>query len=67
MLVLIEIGVFMLVVGLLNFLIHFNSYLSSWLLLVVSVWSPDEDSLLFFASLGIMVEYSFLNTYLYTL
>jgi hypothetical protein len=32
MLVLVEIGVFMLVVDLLNLLIHFSSYLSSWLL-----------------------------------
>jgi hypothetical protein len=32
MLILIEIGVFMLVVDLLNMLIHFISYLSSWLL-----------------------------------
>jgi hypothetical protein len=47
MLVLVEIGAFMLVVGLLNLLIHFSSYLSSWLLLVVSVWSPSQDSLLF--------------------
>jgi hypothetical protein len=32
MLVLVKIGVFMLVMDLLNFLIHFISYLSSWLL-----------------------------------
>jgi hypothetical protein len=32
MLVLVEIGVLMLMVDLLNFLIHFMSYLSSWLL-----------------------------------
>jgi hypothetical protein len=30
--VLVEIGVFMLMVNLLNLLIHFMSYLSSWLL-----------------------------------
>jgi hypothetical protein len=41
MLILVEIGVFLLVVDLLNFLIEFMSYLSSWLLacylLVVSL------------------------------
>jgi hypothetical protein len=44
MVILVEIEVFMLVMDLLN---HFDSYLSSWLLLVVSVWSPGEYSLLF--------------------
>jgi hypothetical protein len=42
MLVLVEIGVFMLVVGLLNLLIHFISYPSSWLiacyLVMASLW-----------------------------
>jgi hypothetical protein len=46
-LILVEIGAFMFVVGLLNLLIYFNSYLTSWLLLVVSIWSHIEDSLLF--------------------
>jgi hypothetical protein len=67
MLVLVEIGVFMLVVDLLNLLIHFILYLSSWLyacyLLMVSLWGLT----LVFASLGIMVEYSCLNTGLYNL
>jgi hypothetical protein len=39
MLVLVEIGVLMLMADMLNLLIHFISYLSSWLLVVVSVWS----------------------------
>jgi hypothetical protein len=47
MLVLIEIGVFMRVVDFLNLIIYFISYLSSWLLLVVSVWYFCEDSLSF--------------------
>jgi hypothetical protein len=66
MLVLIEIGVLMLMVDLLNLLIYFISYHSSWLLvccmygLVVRTHSCSS-------SLGIMVEYSCLDTYLYTL
>jgi hypothetical protein len=67
MLVLFEIGVLMLMVDLLNLLIHLTSYLSSWLLacylLVVSLWGFT----LVFIGLGIMVEYSCLNTCLYTL
>jgi hypothetical protein len=51
---------------LLNLLIHFISYLSSWLLacylLVVSLGGLT----LVFTSLGIMIEYSCLNTFLYT-
>jgi hypothetical protein len=50
MLVLVEIGVLMLMVNLLNLLIHFMSYLSSWLLLVISLWSLCKDSLLFYKS-----------------
>jgi hypothetical protein len=57
----------MLMVELLNMLIHFMLYLSSWLLTyylsVVSLRGFTPIS----ASLGIMVEYSCLNTYLYTL
>jgi hypothetical protein len=47
MLVLVEIGVIMLMVDLPNLLIHLSPYLSSWLLLVVYVWSLCEASLLF--------------------
>jgi hypothetical protein len=39
MLVLVEIGVLMLMVDLLNLLIHFILYLSSWLLLVIRMVS----------------------------
>jgi hypothetical protein len=57
----------MLMVELLNMLIHFMLYLSSWLLtyylFVVSLRGFTPIS----ASLDIMVEYSCLNTYLYTL
>jgi hypothetical protein len=64
MLVLVEIGVLMLMVDL---LIHYISYLSSWLfacyLLLVSLWGFTLVS----TSLGIMIEYSCLNTYLYIL
>jgi hypothetical protein len=67
MLVLVEIGVFMLVMDLLNLLIHFLSYLNSWLLdcclCMISRWGFT----LVFASFGKMVEYSCLNTCLYTL
>jgi hypothetical protein len=35
MVLLVEIGVLMLMVDLLNLLIHFISYLSSWILLIV--------------------------------
>jgi hypothetical protein len=52
---------------LLNLLIHFISYLSSWLLayylVMVSLWGFT----LVFASLGIMVVYNCLNTCLYIL
>jgi hypothetical protein len=63
MLVLVEIWVLMLMVDLLSLLIHFISYLSSWLLayyLFVRIHAC-------FASLGIMIEYSCLNTCLYIL
>jgi hypothetical protein len=67
MLFLLEIEVFMLVVSLLNLLNHFVSYLSSWLhacyLLMVSLCGLT----LIFASHGTMIEYSCINTYLYTL
>jgi hypothetical protein len=39
MLLLVEIGVLMLMVDLLNLLIHFISYLSSWILLIVRMVS----------------------------
>jgi hypothetical protein len=52
---------------LLNLLIHFISYISSWLfacyLVMVSLWG----FILVFASLGIMVAYNCLNTCLYIL
>jgi hypothetical protein len=47
MLVLIEIGVLMLMVDLLNFLFTSFHILAHGYLLVVSVWSLYEDSLLF--------------------
>jgi hypothetical protein len=67
MLILVEIGVFMLVVDLLNLFIHFISYLSSWLLACYLLMVSLEGLTLVCASLGIMVEYSYLNTCLYTL
>jgi hypothetical protein len=67
MLVLVEIGVLMLMVDMPNLLIHFISYLSTSLLacylLVVSWLGFPLGS----ASLGIKVEYSCLNSCLYTL
>jgi hypothetical protein len=51
---------------LLNCLFTSFHILAHGYLLVVYVWPLCEDSLLF-ASLGIMVEYSYLNIYLYTL
>jgi hypothetical protein len=47
MLVLVEIGAFMLVVDLLNLLIHFMSILAHGYLLVILAWSLCVDSLLF--------------------
>jgi hypothetical protein len=67
MFVLVEIGVFMLVVDLLNLLIQFISYLSSWLLACYLFMASLFGFTLVFASLGIMVEYICLNTCLYTL
>jgi hypothetical protein len=65
MLILVEIGAFMLVASLLNLLNHFISYLSSWLLtsylLIVSLWGLT----LVFVSLGTTVEYSCLNTLIF--
>jgi hypothetical protein len=66
MLILVEIGVLMLMMDLLNLLIHFMSYLSSWLLACYHLWSFVRIHSCF-ASLGIMVEYSCLNACLYTL
>jgi hypothetical protein len=63
MLILVEIGVLMLMMDL---LIHFMSYLSSWLLACYLLWSFVRIHS-YFASLGIMVEYSCLNACLYTL
>jgi hypothetical protein len=45
--VLVEIGAFMLVVGLPNLLIHLMSILAHGYLLVILSWSLYEDSLLF--------------------
>jgi hypothetical protein len=45
--VLVEIGAFMLVVGLPNLLIHLMSILAHDYLLVILSWSLYEDSLLF--------------------
>jgi hypothetical protein len=47
MLVLVEIGAFMLMVDLLNFLIYFISILAHGYLLVILSWFLCEDSLLF--------------------
>jgi hypothetical protein len=47
MLVLVETGVLMLMVDLLNLLIHFSSYLSSRLLVSYHFMVACEDSLLF--------------------
>jgi hypothetical protein len=47
MLVLVEIGVLMLMVDLLNLLIYFTSYPSSWLLVCYLFMVSCEDSLLF--------------------
>jgi hypothetical protein len=47
MFVLVEIGVHMIMVDLLNFLIHFMLYLSSWLLACYLLAVSCEDSLLF--------------------
>jgi hypothetical protein len=52
---------------LLNLLIHFISYLSSWLLACYLVMVFLWGSTLVFASLGIMVVYNCLNTWLYFL
>jgi hypothetical protein len=67
MLVLIEIGLLMLMVYLFNLLIYFISYLSSLLLACYLFMVSLSGFTLVFASLGIMVEYSFLNISLYTL
>jgi hypothetical protein len=64
--VLIEIGALMLMVDLFNMLIHFISYLSS-LLLASYLYGLVVRSHTCFTGLGIMVEYSCLNTILYTL
>jgi hypothetical protein len=53
-------------VDLLNLFIHFISYLSSWLQLVISMVSLVRIHS-YFISLDIMVEYNCLNTCLYTL
>jgi hypothetical protein len=47
MLILLEIGVFMLMVNLLNLLIPFTEYLSSWLLGCYLLVVSCEDSFLF--------------------
>jgi hypothetical protein len=57
----------MLVVDLLNLRIHFISYLSSWLLACYLVMVSLREFTLVYANLGIMVEYSCLHTFLYTL
>jgi hypothetical protein len=56
----------MLMVNLLNLLFTLFHILAHGYLLVISLWSPCEDSLVF-ASLDIMVEYNCLNTCVYTL
>jgi hypothetical protein len=66
MLVLVEIGVLMLVVDLLNLLIHFISYLSSWILACCLYMVSLCGFTLVSISLGIMVKYRCLNTCLYT-
>jgi hypothetical protein len=67
MLVLFEIGFLMLMVNLLNLLTHFMSYLSSWLLVCYLFVVSFVRFHSCFACLDIMVEYSCLNTCLYTL
>jgi hypothetical protein len=57
----------MLVVSLLNLLNHFISYISSWLLACYLLMVSLCGLTLIFASPSTMVEYSFLNTFLYTL
>jgi hypothetical protein len=64
--VLVEIGVFMLVVDLLNLLFTSFHILPHDYLLVIFLCSLVRTHSCF-ASLGIMVEYSCLNTFLYTL
>jgi hypothetical protein len=53
--------------GLLNLLIHFISYLSSWILVCCLVMVSLWRFILVFANLGIMVVYSCLNTCMYIL
>jgi hypothetical protein len=67
MLVLVEIGVLMLMVDLLNLLIHFVLYLSSWLLACYHFMVSIVMFHSYFASLSIMIEYNCLNTCLYIL
>jgi hypothetical protein len=61
-----EIGVFMLVVDLLNLLFTLSHILAPDYLLVISLWSLVRIHS-YFTCLGIMVEYNCLNTCLYTL
>jgi hypothetical protein len=56
----------MLVVHMLNLLIHFIPILAHGYLLVILLWSPCEDSLLFRKSWHNGVHY-YLNTHLYDL
>jgi hypothetical protein len=66
MLVLIDIGVLMLTVDLLNLLFTSFHIFAHGYLLVISLWSLVRIHSCF-AILGIMVEYSSLNIYFYTL
>jgi hypothetical protein len=64
--VLVQIGVFMLVVNLFKLLFTSFHILAHGYLLVISLWSLVRIHS-YFASLGIMVEYNCLNICLYTL
>jgi hypothetical protein len=66
MLILIEICVLMLMVHLLNLLIHFMLILAHGYLLVILLWSPCENSLLFY-KFWYNGVYNSLNTCLYVL
>jgi hypothetical protein len=66
MLVLVEIGVFMLVVDLLNLVFTSFHILAHVYMLAISLWSLVQIHSCF-TSLGILVEYNCLNICLYTL
>jgi hypothetical protein len=66
MLILVEIGVFILVVDLLNLLFTSFHILAHDYLLFISIWSIMRFHS-FFVSLGRMVQYNCLTTCLYTL